>query len=104
MSKTMKQIIIDAYQQDTDCGHQHPPFVKACRNCVANTIEREVRFWLAQDLRLVLEIALDGVTDNKTIQSDYFQGWRDAIAHLDPSGQQFLDIVSDVFTGKELSN
>ena len=104
MSKTMKDIIIQAYQQDIDCGHKHPPFVKACRNCVAKVIESEVRFWLAQDLRLVLDIALDGVTDKETIQSDYFQGWRDAIAHLDPSGQQFLDIISDVFTGNELSN
>jgi len=104
MSKTMKQIIIEAYQQDIDCGHQHPPFVKACRNCVANTIEREVRFWLAQDLRLVIDIALDGVTDPKLTGADYFQGWRDAIAHLDPSGQQFLDIVSDAFSGRELSN
>ena len=73
MSKTMKQIIIEAYQQDIDCGHQHPPFVKSCRNCVANTIEREVRFWLAQDLRLVLEIALDGVTDKPTIDSTTFK-------------------------------
>jgi hypothetical protein len=104
MSKTMKDIILSAYAGDNRCDHPHPPFVNACRNCVANTIEREVRFWLAQDLRLVLDIALDGVTDKATIQSDYFQGWRDAIAHLDPSGQQFLDIISDVFIGNELSN
>ena len=104
MSKTMKDIILGAYAGDNRCEHPHPSFVNACRDCVAKAIEREVRFWLAQDLRLVLDIALDGVTDKATIQSDYFQGWRDAIAHLDPSGQQFLDIISDVFTGNELSN
>jgi len=103
MSKTMKDIILSAYA-DNECEHPHPPFVHLCRDCVAKAIEREVRFWLAQDLRLVLDIALDGVTHQPTIDSDYFQGWRDAISHLDPSGQQFLDIISDVFTGRELSN
>ena len=103
MTKTMKDIILSAYA-DNECQHPHPAFVKACRDCVAKAIEREVRFWLAQDLRLVLEIALDGETNPLVVHSDYFQGWRHAIAHLDPSGQQFLDIISDVFTGNELSN
>lgn len=103
MNKNIEQIMVAAYR-DTKCEHPHPKFVKACRKCVSKQIDREARFYFAQDLRLVLEIALDGVTDQPTIQSDYFQGWRDAIAHLDPSGQQFIDIVSDVFQGKDLSN
>ena len=98
--KSMKQIILDAYR-DTICPHPHPKFAKGCRQCIANQIDREARFYFAQELRLVIEIALDGVTDKETINSDYFQGWRDAIVHLDPSGQQFLDIVADSFTGKE---
>ena len=102
--KTMKDIIVDAYKNTKPCDHKKHPMTSACRNCVANVIEREVRFWLAQELRLVIDIALDGVKDKKTIDSDYYQGWRDAIAHLDPSGQQFLDLVKDVFTGRELSN
>lgn len=101
MSKTMKDIILDAYAGGNRCDHTKRPFVNSCRDCVAKAIEREVRFWLAQDLRLVLDIALDGVTEQAAIESDYFQGWRDAIAHLDPSGQQFLDIIGDVFNGNE---
>jgi len=104
MSKTMKDIILAAFASDNRCEHPHPPFVNLCRDCVAKSIEREVRFWLAQDLRLVIDIALDGVTNPELRNADYFQGWRDAISHLDPSGQQFLDIISDVFTGRELSN
>ena len=104
MSKTMKDIIVDAYREADACDHRKHPMVKACRSCVAKVIERDVRFWLAQELRLVIDIALDGVTDPKLTGADYFQGWRDAISHLDPSGQAFLDIISDVFTGNELSN
>ena len=102
--KTMKDIIIDAYKETTPCDHIKHPMVQACRACVATIIERDVRFWLAQDLRLVIDISLQGITDPKIINADYFQGWRDAISHLDPSGQQFMDIISDVFTGNELSN
>jgi hypothetical protein len=104
MSKTMKDIIVQAYREADDCDHRKHPMAKACRACVATIIERDVRFWLAQDLRLVIDIALDGVTNPELRNADYFQGWRDAISHLDPSGQAFMDIISDVFTGNELSN
>ena len=100
----MKDIIVDAYKDTKPCSHKKHPMTQACRDCVAKVIEREVRFYFAQELRLVIDIALDGVKDKKVIDSDYYQGWRDAIAHLDPSGQQFLDLVKDVFTGRELSN
>ena len=102
--KTFKGIMIDAIDQTADCDHHKLAFATKCGRCISYTLERLARFHFAQELRLVLDIALDGVTDPAMVNSDYFRGWRDAIAHLDPSGQQFLDIISDVFTGNELSN
>jgi len=102
--KLTKEILLDCYRDATPCNHPKPRVSKTCRDCMAGIIEKEMRFYFAQELRLVIDIALDGVKDKKVIDSDYFQGWRDAIAHLDPSGQQFLDLVKDVFTGRELSN
>jgi len=102
--KTFKGIMMDAIDQTADCDHVKLAFASKCSRCVSITLESLARFHFAQDLRLVLDIALTGITDKATINSDYFQGWRDAIAHLDPSGQAFMDIISDVFNGNELSN
>ena len=102
--KTFKGIMLDAVEQTPDCDHHKLAFATKCGRCISHTLESLARFHFAQDLRLVLDIALDGVTKPEIINSDYFQGWRDAIAHLDPSGQAFMDIISDVFSGNELSN